>query len=167
MKIVAIDPGVTPTLCLRYGDVTAFFEETSVKVKRNKTMKSEPAAVLIAQKLREWQPDLVVIENVQPRPVRDGRAQGMGSTAAFMAAKGILIGICAGLELPTEMVSPLRWQRDMKLRKGGEENVRMKALEIFPKLGEQLKRKKDHNRAAALLMAVWGERFAAPNHPLL
>ena len=56
-----------------------------------------------------------------------------------------------------ELVQPARWKRDMRLH-GGEgkgETSRLRAIELFPHMAEELKRKRDHNRAEALLMAQW------------
>jgi hypothetical protein len=166
-RIVGIDPGVQPVMAFRdtADNTMAFYDDTWVTVKRGKGNHSEPRPALIAAQLREWRPDLVVIEAVQPRGTRDGRKQGLASTAAFMRARGILEGVCAGLGLMYETPSPQRWQKDLRV-KGGPDEARAAVLQMYPLLASDLKRKKDHNRAAALLLAIWGEKIIVPHHPL-
>lgn len=161
MIICGIDPGVQPTLAFLFRDNTVeFVEETCIQVKRGKTVKREAEARFIANALRGWQPDLVIIEKVNPRP-----GEGISSSGQFMRARGILEGVCAGLGFTYEMVDPSTWTRQMRLRKGDDAG-RARALELLPNLVEALARKKDHNRADAVLLALWGRQYIAPNHPL-
>lgn len=160
MVIVGIDPGVQPTLALLDGTRVEFFDETAVKVKRGKTIKREPEARLITRILKQWTPDLVIIEQVTMRP-----GEGASGGGSFMRARGILEGVCAGLGLSYQLVAPVTWTRQMRVPKG-DGGSRRRALELMPDLIEDLARKKDHNRADALLIALWGKQFAAPAHPL-
>lgn len=142
-----------------------FNEDTAVEIKRGKSIKTEPRPSLIVSTLKSWKPDIVCIEDVGIVPIKDGRKQGTASSAQFMRAKGMLEGLCAGMGLSYEMVAPQRWQRDLRCRSGHDE-ARAKVLEIFPLLAPQMKLKKNHDRAAALLLALWVERILLPNHPL-
>jgi hypothetical protein len=161
MKIVGIDPGVQPTLaCLHDNNEVIFEDETCVTVKRGKSLKREPEPRVICRILKIWHPDLVIIERVGGRP-----GESISAVASFMRALGILQGICCGMTLPFEMVEPSRWTRDMRVKKG-EDAGRARALELFPHLTEDLHRKKDHNRADAAMLALWGRQFVVPNHPL-
>ena len=46
------------------------------------------------------------------------------------------------------------------LADGGKEKdaSRVKAMQLYPQIADQLSRKKDHGRADALLMAAWAQR---------
>src|SRR5262245_51647994 len=95
-KICGIDPGVSPAMALfdTADNSFAFNDTLSIMMKRGKGNHAEPQPALIRAQLLAWQPDLVIIEKVQPRGTRDGRKQGLASTAAFMRARGMLEGIC-------------------------------------------------------------------------
>lgn len=51
-------------------------------------------------------------------------------------------------------VSPGFWKRQMSLNSDGEVS-RQRARALYPGLEEDLRRKKDHNRAEALLLGRW------------
>ena len=59
---------------------------------------------------------------------------------------------------------PSDWKRHMGLSDGNltydekKNKARMRAIELFPEHQESLKRKKDADRAEALLLTVWAER---------
>ena len=168
VKIVGIDPGVQPSMALR-DTATGFIEfceDTSALVKKGKSERTEPRPHLVCAVLRRWKPDIVCIEAVTPIARKEGRAQGLASTANFMRARGILEGCCAGLSIQYELVAPQQWQRDLRI-KSGHELVRAAAINMFPAQEHKLKLKKDHNKAAALMLAIWIERYLLPNHPLL
>src|SRR5262245_11827632 len=162
-RVCGIDPGVQPVMALidMNNGVFHFFDDTWVSLKRGKGNHSVPRPALIRAQLEEWKPDLVIIEEVQPRGAKDGRKVGLASTAWFLHSRGVLEGVCAGMGLMYELVSPQKWQRDLRV-KGGPDNARAALLQMYPLLAPELKRKKDHNRAAAMLLAIWGEK----HHPL-
>ena len=59
------------------------------------------------------------------------------------------------LRIPVTKVTPGVWKKHFKLTGTGKEESRLRALELYPELHDQLKLKKHHNRAEALLMARW------------
>lgn len=160
--VVGIDPGVQPVMArIDSGGAVDFNEDTSVNVKRGATKKREPEPRLIANILRRWAPDLVIVERVTGRP-----GESVAAVGSFMRARGMLEGVCAGLGIPCELVAPNVWSRDMKLRKGDDAG-RLRALELMPALAQALATKSSHNRADAFLLALWGRQFIVPGHPLL
>lgn len=89
----------------------------------------------------------------------EGRKQGATSMlnygAAYGQAKGWLEAYC----IPFEEVHPATWKAKMGMRGKDKEFSRAKAMQIFPALaGTRLKRKLDHNRAEALLLAEYLRR---------
>lgn len=54
-------------------------------------------------------------------------------------------------------VYPQVWKRHFNLLKKDKDHSRLLAIELFPELENKLSRKKDHNRAEALLIARYGE----------
>ena len=102
---------------------------------------------------------------VQSVYLEDNRANGRnGSLANFSMgrAEGLIVAsvLCAGI--PLHRVKPVEWQRGVGLSnvKATErkEASRMRARGLFPLLGGSLNRKRDHNRAEALLIAEHARR---------
>lgn len=54
-------------------------------------------------------------------------------------------------------VHPMTWKSHMKLLKQEKEPIRLKAVKLFPEA--DIKLKKDHNKAEALLLAVYRQRI--------
>ncbi|KAL0041808.1 hypothetical protein WJX79_005357 [Trebouxia sp. C0005] len=69
---------------------------------------------------------------------------------------GIWKGVLLSHGIPFETVSAKVWKTDMQLIKAGKEGSRELAQHFLPQTMLQLKRKKDHGRAEALLLAAWG-----------
>jgi crossover junction endodeoxyribonuclease RuvC len=95
------------------------------------------------------EPDIAVVEAVHSMP-----AQGVASTFKFGMANGLIRGVLLGASVPTVNVSPNVWKRHFKLIGSDGEKSRALAIQRFPK-SPALARKKDHNRAEALLIALW------------
>ena len=66
---------------------------------------------------------------------------------------GIWIGLLAALQLPYSWVRPQVWKQAMGLGKAKEPS-RLRAMQLFPRA--DLRRRKDHGRAEALLLAWYG-----------
>ncbi len=98
--------------------------------------------------VRYFSPDVVVIEKVGAMP-----KQGVSSTFRFGMGAGLIRGVVAGASLPIIDATPTVWKRWFKLG-GDPERSRALAIRRFPAV-EGLSHKKDHNRAEALLMALW------------
>ena len=84
----------------------------------------------------------------------DGKQSWYGSGFGF----GVWWTALEALGAEVELVSPSMWKRDVGLygREYTKEDSRSLALELFPELAGELRRKKDHGRAEALLIAAWG-----------
>ena len=64
------------------------------------------------------------------------------------------------VEIPTELVSPQRWKKEIMADQGKEKSAaRFKAMTLFPSLADQLKLVKHDGRAEALLMAEYARRL--------
>jgi hypothetical protein len=58
-----------------------------------------------------------------------------------------------------ELVNPQTWKRQMMPGEARDKNAaRLKAIQLFPSVADDLKLVKHHNRAEALLLAEWGRR---------
>lgn len=96
---------------------------------------------------------LIVIEHVHPMP-----KQGVSSTGKFMRNFGIWEGVVASLEIPYELIAPQRWRNILDSsvpHKPTKEDLRQYVIRRWPNSVGDLKRKKDHNRAEAILLAEY------------
>lgn len=91
----------------------------------------------------------IVIEDVHAMP-----KQGLASTGRFMRAAGTIEAICQ-LTATTHMVTPQRWKKDMGLDADKDLSL-TSARTLWPEAS--LSRKRDNNRAEALLLAEWLRR---------
>uniref|UniRef100_A0A1J3I5N2 Holliday junction resolvase MOC1, chloroplastic n=1 Tax=Noccaea caerulescens TaxID=107243 RepID=A0A1J3I5N2_NOCCA len=83
---------------------------------------------------------------------------------------GLWIGTLVASGFSVVPVPSSVWKKHFQLAGGNstKDDSRRVATELFPSLSSQLKRKKDHGRAEALLIAAYGETFQlAPRVALL
>ena len=90
----------------------------------------------------------VVIEQVSAMP-----GQGVTSMFNFGQSFGVLKGVCSAMQLPTYFVRPAKWKKYFNLINSEKDASRTKAIEIFPYISAQLSKKKDSNKADAILLA--------------
>jgi crossover junction endodeoxyribonuclease RuvC len=116
--------------------------------------------VAFAEQLDAWGVRSVTLE--------DNRAMGSnGSLANFSMGRavGLIIASVLLTSRPLHRVKPQEWQRSVGVTsiKAAErkEAHRQRARELFPECEAQLKRKADHNRADALLIAEYARRGPA------
>lgn len=143
MRILGIDPGVAGggALLPSNGEAPAVFDLPTVNKQIN--------AGQFRRMVHELQPDVAIVENVHSMP-----KQGVASTFKFGMACGLIRGVLLGYGLPVIDVAPTVWKKHFKLSGNDGEQSRALACHRFPAL-EGLSRKKDHNRAEALLIALW------------
>ena len=84
--------------------------------------------------------------------------QGASSGYKFGRAVGAIEATVALCNVPLEIVEPSVWKRALRLKGKDKEGARQKALELFPHAQHLLARKKDHQRAEAMLIALYGAR---------
>lgn len=94
----------------------------------------------------------VFIERAQSFP-----GQGISSAFNYGVTYGLLLGTVIGMGFPFTEVSPAKWKKAMGIN-DDKDKSRSEACRIWPHMHEELKRKKDHNRAEALLLAEYGRR---------
>ena len=90
----------------------------------------------------------VVIEQVSAMP-----GQGVTSMFNFGQSFGILKGICSAMQLPIYFVRPAKWKKYFNLINSEKDASRTRAIEIFPYFSSELSKKKDSNKADAILIA--------------
>ena len=153
MLIIGIDPGISGAICfMEDGKITDVIEMPSMaEGKKNK--KQVNAAQIyneIDSRIKNFEKKniKVVIEQVSAMP-----GQGVTSMFNFGQSYGILKGICSAMQLPMFFVRPAKWKKYFNLINSQKDASRTRAIEIFPYFSTQLSKKKDSNKADAILIA--------------
>jgi len=153
MLIIGIDPGITGSICFfEDGKIIDVVEMPNMaEGKKNKKQVNGAQIyyeILLRIKNLKKEEVKVVIEQVSAMP-----GQGVTSMFNFGQSFGILKGICSGMQLPMYFVRPAKWKKYFNLINSEKDASRTKAIEIFPYFSSQLLRKKDSNKADAILIA--------------
>lgn len=153
MRILGCDPGLTGALCL-VDTTTGSVEFADAPVNRVSTGtrkgRDELDLPALACIVKGMTPDVAIVELVGARP-----GQGVTSMFRFGFSAGALRGVLAALDVPTTIVVPQVWRRVARVPPG-KDGSRQRAGEIFPKIAGELRRRKDHGRADAALLAFFG-----------
>ena len=153
MLIIGIDPGISGSICFfEDGKIVEVLEmPTMTEGKKNKKQVNGAQVYNeISEKINKKsnQEVRVVIENVSAMP-----GQGVTSMFNFGQSFGILKGICSAMRLPIYFVRPAKWKKYYNLINSEKDASRTRAIEIFPHFSSQLSKKKDSNKADAILIA--------------
>ena len=153
MLIIGIDPGISGSICfLKDGKILDVVEmPTMIEGKKNKKqVNGSQIYNEISNRIskNENQDIRVIIEQVSAMP-----GQGVTSMFNFGQSFGILKGICSAMQLPMYFVRPAKWKKYFNLINSEKDASRTKAIEIFPYFSSKLSRKKDSNKADAILIA--------------
>ncbi len=158
MLTIGVDPGINGAISfLKDGIVIDIVEmPTMADGKKNKKqLNGRQIYNEIKSKLETFNKESVkvVIEQVSAMP-----GQGVTSMFNFGQSYGVIKGICSAMELPIYYIRPAKWKKYFGLINSNKDASRTKAIEIFPKVSPQLSRKKDINKADAILIAYYFER---------
>ena len=151
MIIIGIDPGISGAVCiLTNGKITEIYEmPTMIDGKKNKKQVNGAEITNIINKEIENEKDVkVVIEHVSAMP-----GQGVTSMFNFGQSFGVLKGICAALKLPVHFIRPVKWKKHFNLINTEKDASRTKVIEAFPYISSKISKKKDSNKADAILIA--------------
>ena len=153
MLIIGIDPGISGSICFfkegRIEDVIEMPVMTDGK-KNKKQVNGAQIYNEFSKRINKKKDDevRVVIEQVSAMP-----GQGVTSMFNFGQSFGILKGICSAMQLPMFFVRPAKWKKYFNLINSQKDASRTRAIEIFPYFSTQLSKKKDSNKADAILIA--------------
>jgi crossover junction endodeoxyribonuclease RuvC len=153
MLIIGIDPGISGSICFfQDGKIIDVVEmPTMTEGKKNKKQVNGSQIfneILFRIKKLDKKDVKVIIEQVSAMP-----GQGVTSMFNFGQSFGILKGICSAMQLPMYFVRPTKWKKYFNLINSEKDASRTRAIEIFPYFSGQLSRKKDSNKADAILIA--------------
>ena len=155
MLIIGIDPGITGSICFfEDGKIIDVVEMPNMAEGKKNKRQVNGAQIYheIYKRIKhlEKKDIKVVIEQVAAMP-----GQGVTSMFNFGQSFGVLKGICAAMQISMYFVRPAKWKKYFNLKNSEKDASRTKAIEIFPHFSAQLSRKKDSNKADAILIASY------------
>lgn len=148
MLVLGVDPGISGGIAFLRDDRWLAADDIPV-------VAGEVDVDTLVRRVREMAPDLAVIERASAMP-----KQGVSSTFKFGMAYGALRTVVALCEIPSHLVTARKWKDHFNLD-GDKEKSRALAIRMWPGCG-LFARKKDHGRAEAALIALYGLRAFAP-----
>ena len=153
MLIIGIDPGISGSICFFENGAIIDVIEMPTMIDGKKNKKQVNGAQIyneITKRINSInkQNIRVVIEQVSAMP-----GQGVTSMFNFGQSFGILKGMCSAMQLPMYFVRPAKWKKHYNLINSQKDASRTRAIEIFPYFSSQLSKKKDSNKADAILIA--------------
>lgn len=152
--IIGIDPGVTGAVALLRGeDLDILDMPVLARTKRKEVDAVELARLIDAAAFKQQTVAWVEAVNAMPH---DGKVGAFG----FGRTVGVLHGILAAYFIALHQVRPNAWKRAMRVP-AGKDGARARASELLPRYARLWCRAKDHNRAEAALIALYGQRQMA------
>ena len=164
MLIISIDPCISGSLCFfedgKILDVIEMPTMTDGKKNKRQVNGAEVANIFLNEiNNLKWKETgsiglkfedkaKVVVEHVTAMP-----GQGVTSMFNFGQSFGVIKCICAALKLPIYFVRPVKWKKHFNLIKTNKDASRTKVIEVYPNISSKLSRKKDSNKADAILIA--------------
>tara|TARA_B100001121_G_scaffold257387_1_gene235640 strand:- start:1057 stop:1548 length:492 start_codon:yes stop_codon:yes gene_type:complete len=155
MIIIGIDPGISGAICfLEDGKILEVIDMPCMAdgKKNKKQVNGSQIYNEISHKIKNLSKEniKVVIEHVSAMP-----GQGVTSMFNFGQSFGILKGICSAMQISMYFVRPAKWKKYFNLINSEKDASRTKAIEIFPYFSSNLSKKKDSNKADAILIASY------------
>ena len=150
MRIIGIDPGLSGGIAIL--DDLKIFDMFDMPImsegKKNKNQLNSAQLVNIIKKHIVLGKTFVIVEQVSAMP-----GQGVTSMFNFGQTFGSIKGICAALNLPIFYVRPSKWKKHFELINSSKDASRTKVIEMYPSISSRLSKKKDVNKADAILIA--------------
>ena len=151
MRIIGIDPGLSGGIAIL--DDLKIFDIYDMPImsegKKNKNQLNSAQLVNIIKKNIISNGDtFLIVEQVSAMP-----GQGVTSMFNFGQTFGSIKGICAALNLPIFFVRPAKWKKHFDLINSSKDASRTKVIEMYPSISSRLSKKKDVNKADAILIA--------------
>ena len=155
MLIIGIDPGISGSICFLEDGIIKDVHEMPTMIEGKKNKKQVNGSQIFNEisfriKTYEKKDIKVVIEQVSAMP-----GQGVTSMFNFGQSFGILKGICSAMQLPIYFVRPAKWKKYFNLINSEKDASRTRAIEVFPYFSSNLSKKKDSNKADAILIASY------------
>jgi len=98
------------------------------------------------------------VERVRAMPPKGDRRPGAQSSMNFGESYATAKTVLAVMGIDFSLAEPASWKRHFGLIGEDKDASRVLAIARFPSVADQLKRKRDHGRAEAYLLALWHQQ---------
>ena len=147
---IGIDPGLTGAVAGidSAGDVVLLDDLPTIHRGKGRVKRElDPAGLAHILRPLTGDPSTVIVEAVASRP-----GQGVASVFSLGHTLGAIVGVLAALGMGYQLTPPGTWKKAMQVS-SDKDAARATASRLFPAV--DLRRKRDHNQAEALLMAAY------------
>jgi crossover junction endodeoxyribonuclease RuvC len=157
MIYIGIDPGLSGAVAVIHpnNDISIYDTPTFTIKSGSKSKRKYNIAIMTQILVSHYSKETkIALELVHAMP-------GQGVTSMFTMGEGYGMwqGIIASLYLPLTFVTPQLWKKTLMDGMGKDKDAsRMRAIQLFPQVADQLKLKKHDGRADALLIAEYLRR---------
>jgi len=145
--ILGIDPGLDGGLAILSGSHIELLETIPTE-KKTGFIKRQVDAQKLSNILRVYPDIICYLEGVASRP-----GQGVASVFSFGDTYGAIRGVLGALNIPVYTVTPSKWKKALSV--SSKEDSLKAIKDLYPLLRM---RKKDHNLAEAILIALYGQK---------
>lgn len=150
--VVGIDPGLSGAICLLDTEGTFSINDMPVHAlvrggKNKREIDAHRLAILLSGRIGH-----AFIEQVGAMP-----GQGVSAVFAFGKTYGVIIGVLAAHGVPMTFVSPRKWKKALQVP-ASKDGARARASQLLPQAAGEWPLVKDHGKAEAALIALWGIR---------
>lgn len=163
---IGIDPGITGAVAILKDDykcggvelLELFDMPTETVGKRTGRERRRISVPLLREELAKAatlaeQNGYSIIANVESVSAMPG--QGVSSTFSLGDSAGVIRAVLACLFIPQRQVTPNEWKRHWRLLHATKDASRSRATEVLPAYASNWSRARDHNRAEAVLIAMY------------
>jgi len=152
LRVLGIDPGLEGGCALLHVDLefTTLVDAIDIPT-RGEDAKRRVDVLELASWISNMEPDVAFIERAGVMP-----KQGIASGFKYGRAVGALEAAVILAKIRLEVVEPAVWKRAFGLKGGDKEQARQALLRVLPSAERLVSRKRDHGRAEAALIAMWG-----------
>jgi len=149
---IGIDPGLSGAIGVLDDDGVAIAIHDMPIMARISGKGQEVNPSALASILMQYKDVKIYLELVHSMP-----RQGVASSFRFGEGFGVVKGVIGTLQKPLYYVTPAIWKKRAGLTGKQKDAARTLAINTWPEIADQLTRKKDCDRADALLIAKFGK----------
>jgi len=151
--VFSFDPGVSGAICVfKNKEIIEIVDvPTMIEGKKNKRQINSAQVSHIFRSFSEKETRCyVIVEQVSAMP-----GQGVTSMFNFGQSFGVIKGICAAFNFPIYFVRPTKWKKHFNLIGSVKDASRTKVTELYPSFASKIAKKKDSNKADAILIGKY------------
>jgi crossover junction endodeoxyribonuclease RuvC len=154
MRIVGVDPGIYGAVAVIEiadgidGIAPKLLGVTDIPI-LGTAAKTRVDAIELRNWIEVYRPDFAGLERAGSMP-----RQGVASAFKYGRSAGVIEAVVACLGIPMVLVEPSKWKRAFHLN-SDKEASRQLAIGLFPHAHDQLNLRRHHQRAEAMLVALF------------